>query len=97
MKPTLEHGSYLTKEQHLQGPVDWLVKDSEAWDWVGGGHLWSSEPSQSGTSRIGSARHRCTTTAQMVTSARHRGWYDTHTLISQVLHINFFIMLDYVL
>jgi hypothetical protein len=53
MKPTLAHGSYLTKEQHLQGPVDWLVKDSEAWDWVGGGHLRSSEPSQSGTSRTG--------------------------------------------
>jgi hypothetical protein len=32
MKPTLAHGIYLTKEQHLQGPVDWLVKDPEAWD-----------------------------------------------------------------
>jgi hypothetical protein len=30
MKPTLAHGIYLTKEQHLQGPVDWLVKDPEA-------------------------------------------------------------------
>jgi hypothetical protein len=26
------HGIYLTKEQHLQGLVDWLVKDPEAWD-----------------------------------------------------------------
>jgi hypothetical protein len=34
MKPTLAHGIYLTKEQHLQGPVDWLVKDPEAWDWL---------------------------------------------------------------
>jgi hypothetical protein len=25
MKPTLAPGIYLTKEQHLQGPVDWLV------------------------------------------------------------------------
>jgi hypothetical protein len=23
---------YLSKEQHLQGKVDWLVKDPEAWD-----------------------------------------------------------------
>jgi hypothetical protein len=30
-------------------------------------------------------------------SARHREWYDTHTLISQVLCINLFITLDYVL
>jgi hypothetical protein len=34
MKPTLVHGIYLTKEQHLQGPVDWLVKNPEAWDWL---------------------------------------------------------------
>jgi hypothetical protein len=26
------HEIYLTKEQHLQGDVDWLVKDLEAWD-----------------------------------------------------------------
>jgi hypothetical protein len=32
MKPTLAHGIYLTKEQHLQG----LVKDPEAWDWLCG-------------------------------------------------------------
>jgi hypothetical protein len=32
MKPMLAHGIYLTKEQHIQGPVDWLVKDPEAWD-----------------------------------------------------------------
>jgi hypothetical protein len=40
MKPTLAHGIYLTKEQHLQGPVDWLVKDLEAWDWPCG--WWAS-------------------------------------------------------
>jgi hypothetical protein len=40
MKPTLAHGIYLTKEQHLQGPVDWLVKDPEAWDWLCG--WWAS-------------------------------------------------------
>jgi hypothetical protein len=34
MKPTLAHGIYLTKEQHHQGSVDWLVKDPEAWDWL---------------------------------------------------------------
>jgi hypothetical protein len=32
-----------------------------------------------------------------ITSARHRGWYDTRTLIPQVLRINLFITLDYVL
>jgi hypothetical protein len=32
-----------------------------------------------------------------VTSARHRGWYDTRTLIPQVLRIKLFITLDYVL
>jgi hypothetical protein len=32
MKPTLAHGIYLTKEHHLQGPVDCQVKDLEAWD-----------------------------------------------------------------
>jgi hypothetical protein len=25
---------YLTKDQHLQGMVDWLVKHPEAWDWL---------------------------------------------------------------
>jgi hypothetical protein len=40
MKPTLVHGIYLTKEQHLQGPVDWLVTDLEAWDWLCG--WWAS-------------------------------------------------------
>jgi hypothetical protein len=27
-------GIYLTKDQHLQGTVDWLVKVSEASDWL---------------------------------------------------------------
>jgi hypothetical protein len=40
MKPMLAHGIYLTKEQHLHGPVDWLVKDPEAWDWMCG--WWAS-------------------------------------------------------
>jgi hypothetical protein len=26
------HNIYLTKEQQLQGKVDWLIKDPEAWD-----------------------------------------------------------------
>jgi hypothetical protein len=34
---------------------------------------------------------------QTVTSTRHRGWYDTHTLVPQILRINLFIALDYVL
>jgi hypothetical protein len=29
-------GIYLTKDQHLQGTVDWLVKDLETWDWLCG-------------------------------------------------------------
>jgi hypothetical protein len=31
---------YLTKEQHLQGKVAWLVKDLEAWDAIC--EWWSS-------------------------------------------------------
>jgi hypothetical protein len=34
MKPTQVHEIYQTNEQHLQGNVDWLVKDPEAWDWL---------------------------------------------------------------
>jgi hypothetical protein len=30
----LDAVAYLTKDQHLQGMVDWLVKDPEAWDWL---------------------------------------------------------------
>jgi hypothetical protein len=30
MKNTHVKGIYLTKDQHLQGSVDWLVKDPEA-------------------------------------------------------------------
>jgi hypothetical protein len=40
MKPTDFHEIYLTKEQHLQGGLDWLVKDLEAWDWLCGD--WAS-------------------------------------------------------
>jgi hypothetical protein len=32
MKLTQVHGIYLTKDQHLLGMVDWLVKDVEVWD-----------------------------------------------------------------
>jgi len=31
---------HLTKEEYLQGKVDWLVKDPEAWDWLCG--WWAS-------------------------------------------------------
>jgi hypothetical protein len=34
VKPTLAHGINLTMEHHFHGPVDWLVKDPEAWDWL---------------------------------------------------------------
>jgi hypothetical protein len=34
MKPTQVHEIYLTKEQHHQGNINWLVKDPEAWDWL---------------------------------------------------------------
>jgi hypothetical protein len=32
IKPNQVHDIYQTKEQQLQGKVDWLVKDPEAWD-----------------------------------------------------------------
>jgi hypothetical protein len=35
------HDIYLTKEQQLQGKVDWLVKDLKAWDAMC--ELWTSE------------------------------------------------------
>ena len=31
---------HLTKEEYLQGKVDWLVKDPEAWNWLCG--WWAS-------------------------------------------------------
>ncbi len=31
-KATQVNDIYLTKEKQLQGKVDWLIKDSEAWD-----------------------------------------------------------------
>jgi hypothetical protein len=36
IKPTQVHWIYLTKEQHLQRMVDWLVKDPKAYDWLCG-------------------------------------------------------------
>jgi hypothetical protein len=30
MKPMLVKGIYLTKDQHLQGTINWLVEDPEA-------------------------------------------------------------------
>jgi hypothetical protein len=32
IRPNQTQNIYLTKEQHLQEKVAWLVKDSEAWD-----------------------------------------------------------------
>jgi hypothetical protein len=32
IKSNQAHNIYLTKEQNLQGKVNWLIKDSEAWD-----------------------------------------------------------------
>jgi hypothetical protein len=40
MKPTHVKGIYLTKDQHFQGMIDWLVKDSEVWYWLYG--WWAS-------------------------------------------------------
>jgi hypothetical protein len=41
MKLTQVHGIYLTKEQLLQGGVDWLVNNHGAWDWLCG--YWASD------------------------------------------------------
>jgi hypothetical protein len=40
IKPHQTEDIYLTKEQHLQGKVAWLIKDPEAWDAMCG--WWSS-------------------------------------------------------
>jgi hypothetical protein len=55
------------------GGVDWLVKDSEAWDWLCG--YWASDEFKAILERNrGRARPQCTTTARMDMSARRRGW-----------------------
>jgi hypothetical protein len=41
IKPYQTHDIYLTKEQQLQGKVDWLVKALKAWDTMC--ELWTSE------------------------------------------------------
>jgi hypothetical protein len=41
MKPTQVKGIYLTKDQHLHESVDWLVKGTEAWEWLCG--WWASD------------------------------------------------------
>jgi hypothetical protein len=41
IKPHQAHDIYLTKEQELQGKVDWLVKDPEPWDAMC--EWWTSE------------------------------------------------------
>jgi hypothetical protein len=75
MKPTQVHGIYLTKEQHLQGNVDWLVKDSEAWDWLY--DWWAPDQFRAMSERNRQNQmskelmHRY---AWMDTSASRRGW-----------------------
>jgi hypothetical protein len=41
---------YLTKDQHLQGTVDWLVKDPEAWNWLCG--WWAFDEFRAVSERI---------------------------------------------
>jgi hypothetical protein len=41
MKPSQVYMVYLTKEQHLQGGVNRLVKSPEAWNWLCG--YWVSD------------------------------------------------------
>jgi hypothetical protein len=40
IKPAQVHEIYLTQDHHLQGTVDWLVKDLKALDWLYG--WWAS-------------------------------------------------------
>jgi hypothetical protein len=32
IKPNQAHDIYLTEERHLQGKVDWLIKDPKPWE-----------------------------------------------------------------
>jgi hypothetical protein len=41
MKPTQVKQIYLTKDQHISGTIDWLVKNPEDWDWLCG--WWVSD------------------------------------------------------
>jgi hypothetical protein len=54
MKPTLAHGIYLTKEQHLQGEsIGWSRIWRPRTGYAGDGRPRSSEPSWSETDRTG--------------------------------------------
>jgi hypothetical protein len=85
MKPTQVHGIYLTKKQHFQGHVNWLVKDLEAWDWLCG--YWVSDEframseqnrmSKDSVNRYGVDRHICKT---------QRMLRKTYNFNSQLLH-----------
>jgi hypothetical protein len=70
---------YLQKEEYVQGTVDWLVKDAEAWDSLC--EHWASPTfvAKSERARQNQLSKRCTTMVQMDTFEKSKKWYDTRT------------------
>jgi hypothetical protein len=64
---------------------------------AGSGYPSSSEPSWIRIEGTGRASDECTATTQMDMLGKLRECYDTRTGVMQVLCINLFITLDYVL
>jgi hypothetical protein len=89
MKPKHAQPLHLTKDQYLQGTVDLLVKDPEAWDWMCG--WWASDEFRDILDRNQANR--------LSKPGLHRYDVDRHVRNIQrmVLYLNLFIGLDYVL
>jgi hypothetical protein len=96
IKPNQTQHIYLTKEQHLQGKVVWLVKDLEAWDtmceWWSSSEFkaiseqnWLNRQRKALVHHYGADGHVCKT--------QRRVRYNI-SVFSLVFHINLFVTLD---
>jgi hypothetical protein len=99
IKPNQMQNIYLTKEQHLQGKVAWLVKDPEAWgtmcEW------WSSPEFKaiSEQNRLNQQRKPSVHHYEVVGHVRKTQRWVRYNLsvFSLVFHINLFVTLDSIL
>jgi hypothetical protein len=64
---------------------------------MGSGRPPISRPSLTRTAKIGRASRGYTTMGRMDTLEKHKGWYDTHIFVPNLLHTYLFITLHYVL
>jgi hypothetical protein len=96
IKPNQMQHIYLTKEQHLQGKIAWLVKDLETWDTMC--EWWSSPEfkaiSEQNRQRKPLVHHYGVDVHARKTQRRVRcNLY----IFSLVFHINLFVTLDSIL